>query len=485
MKLKDLVKGLNVVEVEGDMDIEIMDIAYDSRKAKAGSLFVCIEGFKVDGHKFIPQAIENGTRAFLVQKDVDVPEDASVVRVEDTRYALASVADVFFGHPSSRFNLVGITGTKGKTTTTYMIKSILEAFGQKVGLIGTISNMIGHEVLPTDRTTPESYDLQELFSEMVQKNVNSVVMEVSSHALELHRVSCSEYDIGVFTNLSRDHLDFHKTFDNYLNAKIKLFSMCKKGLINIDNEFGPKVVDNAKCEVYTMGIDNKADLRAMDIVHHSDSVDFTVVSPWFTGDVKVNIPGKFSVYNALAAIGSCALMGVPFEYIKKGLEKVTVPGRAEVLDIKKDYTVMIDYAHSPDSLENILTTVKAYAPGRVVCVFGCGGDRDRTKRPVMGRISGQIADFTVITSDNPRTEDPEAIIRDIEEGIKKTGGLYTTITDRREAIKYALMNAKPKDIILLAGKGHETYIILKDKTIHFDEREVVRDILEELDSNNN
>ncbi|GAE87536.1 UDP-N-acetylmuramoylalanyl-D-glutamate-2,6-diaminopimelate ligase [Acetivibrio straminisolvens JCM 21531] len=337
MKLKDLVKGLNVVEVEGDMDIEIMDIAYDSRKAKAGSLFVCIEGFKVDGHKFIPQAIENGTRAFLVQKDVDVPEDASVVRVEDTRYALASVADVFFGHPSSRFNLVGITGTKGKTTTTYMIKSILEAFGQKVGLIGTISNMIGHEVLPTDRTTPESYDLQELFSEMVQKNVNSVVMEVSSHALELHRVSCSEYDIGVFTNLSRDHLDFHKTFDNYLNAKIKLFSMCKKGLINIDNEFGPKVVDNAKCEVYTMGIDNKADLRAMDIVHHSDSVDFTVVSPWFTGDVKVNIPGKFSVYNALAAIGSCALMGVPFEYIKKGLEKVTVPGRAEVWISKRLY----------------------------------------------------------------------------------------------------------------------------------------------------
>ncbi|HOM01202.1 MAG TPA: UDP-N-acetylmuramoyl-L-alanyl-D-glutamate--2,6-diaminopimelate ligase [Acetivibrio sp.] len=485
MKLKDLVKGLNVVELEGDMDVEINDIAYDSRKAKAGSLFVCIEGFKADGHKFIPQAIENGTRAFLVQKDVDVPDDATVVKVEDTRYALASVADAFFGHPSSRFNLVGITGTKGKTTTTYMIKSILEAFGQKVGLIGTISNMIGHEVLPTDRTTPESYDLQELFSEMVQKNVNSVVMEVSSHALELHRVSCCEYDIGVFTNLSRDHLDFHKTFDNYLNAKTKLFGMCKKGLINIDNEFGPKVVDSAKCEVYTMGIDNKADLRAVDIVHHSDSVNFTVVSPWFAGDIKVNIPGKFSVYNALAAIGSCALMGVPFEYIKKGLENVTVPGRAEVLDVKKDYTVMIDYAHSPDSLENILTTVKAYAPGRVVCVFGCGGDRDKTKRPIMGRISGEIADFTVITSDNPRTEDPEAIIRDIEEGIKKTEGLYTTITDRREAIKYALANAKPKDIILLAGKGHETYIILKDKTIHFDEREVVRDILKELGSNNN
>lgn len=481
MKLKDLVKGLNVIDVEGDLDVEIRDIAYDSRKSKAGSLFVCIEGFKVDGHKFIPQAFENGTRAFLVQKDVDVPDGVSVIKVEDTRYGLASVADIFFDHPSSRFNLVGVTGTKGKTTTTYMIKSILEAYGQKVGLIGTISNRIGDEVLPTDRTTPESYDLQELFSEMVQKKVKSVVMEVSSHALELHRVSCSEYDIGIFTNLSRDHLDFHKTFENYINAKMKLFSMCKKGLINIDNEFGRQVVDNAQCEVYTMGIDNEADIRAVDIVKHSDSVEFKVVSPWFTGDIKVNIPGKFSIYNALSAIGSCALMGVPFEYISKGLKGVTVPGRAEVVDIKKDYTVMIDYAHSPDSLENILTTVKGYAPGRLVCVFGCGGDRDRTKRPVMGEISGKMADFTIVTSDNPRTEDPEVIIKDIEEGIKKTGAAYITIVDRREAIKYALENANPKDIILLAGKGHETYIILKDKTIHFDEREVIREILDELD----
>ncbi|MFZ5985966.1 MAG: UDP-N-acetylmuramoyl-L-alanyl-D-glutamate--2,6-diaminopimelate ligase [Bacillota bacterium] len=482
MLLKELVKGLSITDVSGDLDVEIKDIAYDSRKAKAGSLFVCIEGFKVDGHKFIPQALENGTRAFLVQKDVEVPEGVSVVRVEDTRYALASVSDIFYGHPSGKFNLVGVTGTKGKTTTTYMIKSILEAYGQKVGLIGTISNRIGEEVLPTDRTTPESYDLQELFSEMVEKKVNSVVMEVSSHALELHRVSCSEYDIGIFTNLSRDHLDFHKTFENYLNAKIKLFKMCKKGLINIDNEYGREVVDNALCEVYTMGIDNKADIRAVDIVKHSDSVEFKVISPWFSGDIKVNIPGKFTIYNALGAIGSCALMGIPFEYISKGLKNVTVPGRAEIVDLGKDYTVMIDYAHSPDSLENILTTVKGYAPGRVVCVFGCGGDRDRTKRPVMGEISGKLADFTVVTSDNPRTEDPEAIIKDIEEGIKKAGAAYITIVDRREAIKYAIENARPKDIILLAGKGHETYIILKDKTIHFDEREVVREILDELNN---
>lgn len=479
MKLKELIKGLNIVEFEGDMEIEIESIAYDSRKAKEGSVFVCIEGFKVDGHKYIPQAIENGTRAFIVQKEVEMPAGMSVVRVEDTRYALASISDIFFGHPSGKFNLIGITGTKGKTTTTYMIKSILENYGQKVGLIGTIANMIGDEVLPTDRTTPESYDLQELFCDMVQKNVKSVVMEVSSHALELHRVSCSEYDIGVFTNLSRDHLDFHKTFENYLEAKIKLFGICKKGLINIDNEFGKRVVENARCEVYTMGIDNEADIRAVDIAHHPNSVDFKVISPWFEGKISVSIPGKFSVYNALAAIGSCALMGVPFEYIQKGLAGVRVPGRAEIVDVGKDYTVMIDYAHSPDSLENILTTVKAYAPGRVVCVFGCGGDRDKTKRPVMGRISGQLADFTIITSDNPRTEDPEMIINDIEEGIKETGAAYIKIVDRREAIKYALMNARAKDIIVLAGKGHENYIILKDKTIHFDEREVIREILNE------
>ena len=479
MKLKELIKGLNIVEFEGDMEIEIESIAYDSRKAKEGSVFVCIEGFKVDGHKYIPQAIENGTRAFIVQKEVEMPAGMSVVRVEDTRYALASISDIFFGHPSGKFNLIGITGTKGKTTTTYMIKSILENYGQKVGLIGTIANMIGDEVLPTDRTTPESYDLQELFCDMVQKNVKSVVMEVSSHALELHRVSCSEYDIGVFTNLSRDHLDFHKTFENYLEAKIKLFGICKKGLINIDNEFGKRVVENARCEVYTMGIDNEADIRAVDIAHHPNSVDFKVISPWFEGKISVSIPGKFSVYNALAAIGSCALMGVPFEYIQKGLAGVRVPGRAEIVDVGKDYTVMIDYAHSPDSLENILTTVKAYAPGRVVCVFGCGGDRDKTKRPVMGRISGQLADFTIITSDNPRTEDPEMIINDIEEGIKETGAAYIKIVDRREAIKYALMNARDKDIIVLAGKGHENYIILKDKTIHFDETEVIREILNE------
>jgi len=480
MILKDLINGLEILDVKGDLSIQIDSIAYDSRKTKSGSLFVCVEGFKADGHKFIPQVIENGTKALLVQKDVEVPEGITVVKVKDTRYALASVADVFHQHPSSKFNLVGVTGTKGKTTTTYMIKSILASCGQKTGLIGTISNKIGDEVLPTDRTTPESYDLQELFGEMVEKKVDSVVMEVSSHALDLHRVSCSQFDIGVFTNLSRDHLDFHKTFDNYLAAKIKLFKMCKKGLVNIDSEYGKQVVKSAECEVFTFGIDSDADIKAVDMLTKQDSVEFNVLTPWFSGKIHVNIPGKFSVYNALAAIGSCALMGISFEDIKEGLKNVTVPGRAEVVPTETDYTIIIDYAHSPDSLENILSTVKAYAPARVISLFGCGGDRDKTKRPIMGEISGKLADFTVITSDNPRTEEPSAIINDIEEGIKKTKAAYITIVDRKEAIKYAMKNATPKDIIVLAGKGHETYIMLNDKTIHFDEREVVREILDEI-----
>lgn len=482
MILKDLVKDLEILDVKGDLNVEFDSIAHDSRKTKSGSLFVCIEGFKADGHKYIPQAIENGTKALLVQREVEVPEGITVVRVKDTRYALASIADIFHQHPSGKFKLIGVTGTKGKTTTTYMIKSILDTCGQNTGLIGTICNKIGNEVLPTDRTTPESYDLQELFAEMVEKKVDSVVMEVSSHALDLHRVSCSEFDIGVFTNLSRDHLDFHKTFENYLAAKIKLFSMCKKGLVNIDSEYGRQVVDSAECEVLTFGIDNEADIKAVDVVKKQDSVEFKVITPWFTGEIHVNIPGKFSVYNALAAIGSCALMGISFEYIKEGLKNVTVPGRAEVVPTGTDYTVIIDYAHSPDSLENILATVKGYAPARVISLFGCGGDRDKSKRPIMGEISGKYADFTIITSDNPRTEEPSAIINDIEEGIKKIEAAYITIVDRREAIKYAMHNARPKDIIVLAGKGHETYIMLNDKTIHFDEREVVREILVEMNA---
>lgn len=480
MKLKELLEGLEIVDIRGSLDEEIENIAYDSRKAKSGYLFVCIEGFTTDGHKFVPSAVENGAKAFLVQKDIEVPEGATVVRVKDTRFALAYTADRLFGHPSGKFRLVGVTGTKGKTTTTYMIKSILEAANQKVGLVGTLGSRIGDQAIHTERTTPESYDLQALFSEMAVKSVDSVVMEVSSQGLELHRVSCCDFDIGVFTNLTQDHIspNEHSSMEEYFNAKLKLFSMCQTGIVNIDSSYGEEVVKKAKCKVYTYGIDKEADIRAVNIVEHQSSVEFDAVTPWGQGRVEVSVPGKFSIYNALAAIGVSCMSGVSFENIAKGLVNITVPGRAEVIYAGDDYTVITDYAHTPDSLENILTTFKAYAKGRLVSLFGCGGDRDRTKRPVMGEISGRIADFTIITSDNPRTEDPEAIINEIEEGIKKTEGSYIRITDRREAITYALANAQPNDIIILAGKGHETYQMFKDKTIHFDEREVVKEIME-------
>jgi UDP-N-acetylmuramoyl-L-alanyl-D-glutamate--2,6-diaminopimelate ligase len=482
MQLKDLVKGLEILDVKGDLDIDITNVAYDSRKAKAGSLFVCIDGTKVDGHSFIPDALENGTRAFLVEKDVEVPEGVAVIKIRSARFALAYVSDAFYDHPSGKFNLVGVTGTKGKTTMSYMIKSILEAAGQKIGLIGTVEKLIGNEVLYAARTTPESHDLQSMFAEMVEKNVNSVVMEVSSQGLALHRVSQCDFDIGIFNNLSRDHIgpDEHASMEEYFNAKRKLFTMCKKGLVNIDSEYGCRVLEGATCETYTYGMSEKADIRAINIGKYPGYIEFKAVTPWGSADLRVNIQGEFNVYNALGAIGACCLSGIDFDAIREGLERVSVPGRMEVVSTGRDFTVIVDYAHTPDSLEKILGAVKEYAPGRVVCMFGCGGDRDRGKRPIMGEIAGRQADFTVITSDNPRTEDPGAIVTDIEEGIKTTAGKYITIVDRREAIRYSLLNAQPQDIIILAGKGHETYQQFKDTTIHFDEREVVGEILKEL-----
>ncbi|NJD02299.1 MAG: UDP-N-acetylmuramoyl-L-alanyl-D-glutamate--2,6-diaminopimelate ligase [Ruminiclostridium sp.] len=481
MVLKELIKGLNVLNITGSDNVEISGIAYDSRKARKGYLFVCIDGTTADGHDYIPQAIENGAVAVVVQKDAKLPEEICMVRTPDTRYALAYLSDAFYGHPSGRFKLVGVTGTKGKTTVTFMIKSILESAGKKAGLVGTLGSRIGDRMLYTERTTPESFDLQSLFSEMVDEGVDSVVMEVSSQGLALHRVSCCDYEIGVFTNLTKDHIGpkEHASMDDYLEAKTRLFKMCKKGLVNNDSDYVNEIKKKAECVLLTFGIEKKSDIMAVDIVKHPQSIEFQVVTPWFSDKIKVNIPGRFSVYNALAAIGVCGMLGISGDAVKAGLEKVQVSGRAELVNTGRDFSVMIDYAHTPDSLENILNTVKDYAPGRVVSLFGCGGDRDRTKRPMMGEISGRIADLTIITSDNPRTEDPEAIVNDIEEGIKKSGGRYIRIVDRREAIRYALNNAAAGDVIVLAGKGHETYQTFKDKTIHFDEREVVAEILNE------
>ncbi len=483
MLLGELVKGLDIKSVQGNLDIEIDGIAYDSRKTRQGALFVCVEGTVVDGHQYIDDAIKNGTKAFLVQKHVEVPEGVTAIEIEDTRYGLAYVSDAFFGHPSGKINLVGITGTKGKTTTSYMVKSILEAGNHKIGLIGTVANLIGDEILYTSRTTPESFDLQSLFSAMVDKKVDSAIMEVSSQGLELHRVAKCDFDIGVFTNFSRDHIGpkEHATMDDYFNAKAKLFKMCKQAIINIDNEAGKKMAELAQCKVLTYGLSEDADIKATQIDMKTSHTLFRLTSPWGSTDIETNLQGEFNIYNALAAIGACCLIpGITLENVKSGLMNVNVPGRMETVRTDGNYSVLIDYAHTPDSLEKVLSTVKEFAHGRVVSLFGCGGDRDTGKRPQMGEISGNIADFSIITSDNPRTEDPEKIISDIVAGINRTKGKYIKITDRRQAIKFALENALDGDIIILAGKGHETYQQFKDKTIHFDEREVVDELLKEL-----
>ncbi len=483
MLLGELVKGLNIKSLQGSLDIEVDSIAYDSRKTRQGALFVCIDGTVSDGHLYIKDAIENGTKAFLVQKPIEAPADVTVVEIEDTRYGLACVADAFFEHPSEKFNLVGITGTKGKTTTTYMVKSILEAANHKIGLIGTVANLIGDEILYSSRTTPESFDLQSLFSDMVEKKIDSTVIEVSSQGLQLHRVAKSDFDIGVFTNFSRDHIGpkEHATLEEYFNAKAKLFKMCKKAVINIDCEHGRKMAELANCEVITYGIHEEADIHATEIIKNTLHTSFRLTSPWGNTTIETNLQGEFNVYNALSAIGACCLIpGITLEHVKKGLCNVIVPGRMETVPTGGNYSVLIDYAHTPDSLEKVLTTVKEFAQGRVVSLFGCGGDRDSGKRPQMGIVSGNIADFTIITSDNPRTEEPDLIINDIEAGISKTSGKYIKISDRRKAIKFALANAQDGDIIILAGKGHETYQQFKDKTIHFDEREIVDELLVEL-----
>lgn len=482
MLLSELVKTTEILETKGDMDLNVRGVTYDSRKALPGFMFICIDGFSTDGHQYAQQAVDNGATVLVVEKDVNVIGEVTTIKVPNTRQALARISAQWFGNPSMSMKLIGITGTKGKTTVTYMIRSVLEKNGNTVGLIGTVANCIGCEKIPARRTTPESYDLQEMFEKMKDKGANSVVMEVSSQGLKLHRVDSCDFDIGVFTNFSKDHIGGfeHPDMEDYFNSKKKLFEMCKTGMVNIDSPYGERIVSEAKCKVYTYAINKEADCTARNIITHSDSVEFDCITPWFTERFKVSVPGLFSVYNALAAISVCGFMGIEPRFIHEGLADLHVPGRAEIVPTPgKDFVVMIDYAHTPDSLENILSTVKGFVKGRLISVFGCGGDRDRSKRPLMGEISGRIADFTIITSDNPRTEDPLRILADIEEGIKNTDGKYIVIEDRTEAIRYAMNNAEKDDIIVLSGKGHETYQIFRDKTIHYDEREIVENILRE------
>lgn len=454
-------------------NINITSIAYDSRKVKDGSVFVCIKGFEADGHKYAKLAEESGAAIIVAEDEVDV--NIPVVYVDNSRRALAELSCTFYGNPSEKFKLIGITGTNGKTTITYLIKSILESCGKQVGVIGTNQNIIGDKVLltkSTTPTTPNSLELQQLFTEMEHYGADYVVMEVSSHALELDRVYGCKFDVGVFTNLTQDHLDFHKTMENYLNAKSKLFAISDKGVVNFDDDAGKKIVDKAECiNILKVGLGGGCDLKAENISITDRGSKFDMIYNGQSYNAYVAIPGEFSVYNAICAAGAALQLGIDIETVIKGLASATgVVGRVEVVPTDTDYTVIIDYAHTPDGLENVIKCVKGFADGRVITLFGCGGDRDNTKRPIMGEIAGNISDFCIITSDNPRTENPDSIIDEIEVGMKRTNGEYVRITDRREAIGYALDMAKAGDVIILAGKGQETYQIIGKEKFDFDER---------------
>lgn len=486
MELRAVISGIEGLKARGNLDLDIKTIESDSRKIIPGSMFVAIKGFETDGHKYIKQAIENGAVVVMIQEGekinkTDIAKDVTIIMAPDTRIATAKMACNFYKNPSTKFKLIGVTGTKGKTTSTFMIKSILETAGKKVGLIGTIANYIGSKNLGESlRTTPDSLELQRMFSQMVEEKVDCVVMEVSSQALKLHRVDYCDFDIGVFTNFSEDHISQkeHPDMEDYFNSKLKLINMSKISYINADDFKVSKIKKILPDkEIKSYGIDNETDLLAKDITITNSSVDFKVKINGKNERIKTCIPGRFSVYNSLVAICVAMKFGANAEEIKEALLNVRVPGRSELIDNKKGLTIMIDYAHSPESLQNILSAVKSYTRGKVISVFGCGGDRDKAKRPIMGQISSNIADFTIITSDNPRTENPEEIIRQIEVGAKKAKGKYISIENRTEAIKYAIQMATKNDIIVLAGKGHETYQEINGIKKHYDEREIIKEVI--------
>lgn len=474
MRLREIFDKTNTAIAENMADIEITDICYDSRKVTKGSLFVAIKGFKSDGHQYIDKALSMGASVIVGEEDLKMD---NYIRVESSRRFLALSSANFFGSPADKMKIVGITGTNGKTTTSYLIKQILELKGLKCGLIGTNQILIGDEAVDSERTTPESRELHELFDKMYKKGAEYVVMEVSSHSLELDRVYGIEFEVGVFTNLTQDHLDFHETMDNYARAKAKLFEMSRKSVINIDDEYSHVMLKGAKHTI-TYGIEKNADLTAGNIKLRERGIAFDACYYGFERAMRLSIPGRFSVYNALSAAGAVLAMGISMEDVEKGLVIARgVKGRLEVVPTVTPYTVIIDYAHTPDGLENVIKAVKGFARGRVITLFGCGGDRDNTKRPIMGAIAESLSDYVVVTSDNPRTEDPAKIIEDILKGMKKDN--HAVVESRRDAIDYALNFATDGDVIILAGKGHETYQIFKDKTIHFDEREVVKDCLKD------
>ncbi len=480
MKLKDLLQGIAVVEATADLELDIENICYDSRKVTANSLFVAISGFASDGNRFIPMDLSKGAAAVVTAKK---PEgDVPYILVENDRLALALLGTNYYGCPAKSMKLIGVTGTNGKTSTTLLLKQVLETcLGAKVGLIGTMENLVGDEIIPTERTTPESLELQGLFARMRNAGCSHVVMEVSSHAITLDRVGGIHFDVAAFTNLTEDHLDFHKTMDAYCDAKAELFTRCGKAVINLDDNYAPRMLAKAECPVLRTSA-YEGDLYAKDLVLHAEGVAFTAVCGEETAYVHLPIPGRFTVYNALTVIGIAKQLGISLADCAAALAQAKgVKGRVEVVPTPETpYSVLVDYAHTPDGLENVIASVQDFCQGRVITVFGCGGDRDPIKRPIMGEIGVKLSDIAIITSDNPRTEDPEKIIEDILVGVKPEYGAYHVVCDRRKAIRYAMDIAEKDDIIILAGKGHETYQEIHGVKYHLDEREEVAAHLAEL-----
>ena len=480
MKLFDLMKNVPFTGITENL--EISRVTSDSRQITPGCLFVCIAGARFDGHSAAEQVLKEGAAAVVCERDLGLDQQ---LLVEDSREAYGILCSNFYGNPAQKMKLIGITGTNGKTTCTYLIKHILESAGKKVGLIGTIEAIIGDKVIPAKNTTPESYVIQEYFHEMAEAGCDCVVMEVSSQGLMLHRTQGFVFDFGIFTNIEPDHIgpNEHASFEEYLACKAKLFSQCKTGIVNADDKHTAEVIKNATCEIETYGLSEKAQLRACDIClkHERGTVGLTYrCTGALDMDVALNLPGKFSVYNSLCAIAVTRHFQVPQETLKKTLAEVKVKGRIELVKVSDEFSLMIDYAHNAMSLKSILETLKEYNPHRLVCVFGCGGNRSKERRFEMGEVSGKLADFTIITSDNPRFEDPEAIIEDIKTGISKTDGKYISITDRKEAIRYAIEHGEPGDIIVLAGKGHEDYQEIKGVKHPMDERVLIAEVLKEL-----
>ena len=483
--LKDLLSKIDYECICGTTDKEVTDIIYDSRKVVPGSMFICIPGAIVDGHTFAAQAAAAGAGVIVAEKEIELPEDAqvTVIKVQDTHYAMAFISAAFFGYPAEEMKIIGITGTKGKTTTTYLVKSILEHAGRKVGLIGTIEIIIGETHIHADHTTPESYLIQKYFRQMADAGCDTVVMEVSSQGLMLHRTQGFIFDFGIFTNLEPDHIGKgeHKDFDDYLHCKGLLFKQCKVGIVNHDDAHWEAVTEGHTCALETYGIDTEADLRAgkISFLREAGMLGMAFdVSGLMNFSAQIATPGKFSVYNALTAIAICRHFEVEEDDIKEALLAAKVKGRIEPVKVSNEFTLMIDYAHNAMALKSLLTTLREYEPHRLVCLFGCGGNRAKSRRYEMGEVSGQLADLTIITSDNPRTEQPQAIIDDIKIGIGKTDGKYVEICDRKEAIAYAISHGEPGDIIVLAGKGHEDYQEINGVKYPMDERVLIQEILE-------